>query len=101
MYPIADDSNARQARNYIRDAESYLLKADAYRHDSIYYQKKAEEYQREAEYYTRMKNLDKAKYFMTSAAKAIDECKTQAKYAKNAENNASDCLIRAANALRR
>lgn len=63
--------------------------------------KKAESYQREAAYYTRRGDADRAKYYLRQADRAMDNYKTQMRYAKNADEKAADYLRRASDRLRR
>lgn len=97
----ADDYNARQAKKYTQEAEYYQKKADGYRREAQYYLKKAEGYQREAAYYTRKGDTDRAKDYNRRADRAMDDYKTQMRYAKNADETAADYLRKASNALRR
>lgn len=76
-------------------------KADSYRREADYYMKKDESYQREAAYYTRRGDADRAKYYLRQADRAMDNYKTQMRYAKNADEKAADYLRRASDRLRR
>lgn len=96
----AYDYNARQARRYTNEAEYYQKKAEGYRREAQYYQKKAEGYQREAAYYTRRGDADRAKDYTRRAERALDDYKTQMRYAEKADATAADYLRRAADALR-
>ena len=97
----ADDYSARQAKRYTQEAEYYQKKADGYRREAQYYLKKAEGYQREAAYYTRKGDADRAKDYNRRADRAMDDYKTQMRYAANADDKATDYLRKASNALRR
>lgn len=97
----ADDYSARQAKRYTQEAEYYQKKADGYRREAQYYLKKAEGYQREAAYYTRKGDADRAKDYNRRADRAMDDYKTQMRYAANADDKAADYLRKASNALRR
>ncbi len=97
----ADDYNARQAKQYTQEAEYYQKKADDYRREAQYYLRKAEGYQREAAYYTRKGDSDRATDYNRRADRAMDDHKTQMRYAANADDKAADYLRKAANALRR
>lgn len=99
-YASADDYNARKAREYTREAEYYQKKADGYRREAEYYQKKASGYQREAEYYTRKGDASRAKDYSRKAQHALDDYKTQMRYAADADAKAADYLRRASNLLR-
>lgn len=101
MSAYADDYNARQAKRYTQEAEYYQKKADGYRREAQYYLKKAEGYQREAAYYTRKGDTNRAKDYNRRADRAMDDYKTQMRYAKNADETAVDYLRKASNALRR
>lgn len=97
----ADDYYARQAKQYTKEAEYYQKKADGYRREAQYYLKKAEGYQREAAYYTRKGDADRAKDYNRRADRAMDDYKTQMRYAANADEKAADYLRKASNALRK
>ena len=101
MTAYADDYSARQAKRYTQEAEYYQKKADSYRWEAQYYLKKAEGYQREAAYYTRKGDADRAKDYNCRADWAMDDYKTQMRYADNADDKAMDYLRKAANALRK
>lgn len=101
MSADADDYNARQAKRYTQEAESYQKKADGYRREAQYYLKKAEGYRHEAAYYTRKGDADRAKDYNRRADRAMDDYKTQLRYAKNTDETAADYLRKASNALRR
>lgn len=101
MTAYADDYNERQARRYTQEAEYYQKKADGYRREAQYYLKKAEGYQREAAYYTRKGDTDRAKDYNRRADRAMDDYKTQMRYAANADEKAADYLRKASNALRK
>lgn len=101
MSAYADDYYTRQAKHYTQEAEYYQKKADGYRREAQYYLKKAESYQREAAYYTRKGNADRAKDYTRKADRAIDDYKTQMRYAANADDKAADYLRKASNALRK
>ena len=85
----------------MREAEYNRKNADSYRREADYYMKKAESYQREAAYYTRRGDADRAKYYLRQADRAMDNYKTQMRYAKNADEKAADYLRRASDRLRR
>lgn len=97
----ADDYNARQAKRYTQEAEYYQKRADGYRREAQYYLKKAEGYQRETAYCTKKGNADRAKDYNHRADRAMDDYKTQMRYAKNADDKAADYLRKASNALRK
>lgn len=101
MTAYADDYSSRQAKRYTQEAEYYQKKADGYRKEAQYYLKKAEGFQREAAYYTRKGDADRAKDYNRCADRAMDDYKTQMRYAANADNKAADYLRKAANALRK
>lgn len=86
MTAYADDYSARQAKQYTQEAEYYQKKADSYRREAQYYLKKAEGYQREAAYYTRKGDADRAKDYNRRADRAMDDYKTQMRYAANADD---------------
>lgn len=100
-YSATDDYNARQAKHYTQEAEYYQKKADGYRREAQYYLKKAEGYQREAAYYTRKGDADRAKDYNRKADRAMDDYKTQMRYAANADDKAADYLKRAARLLKK
>ena len=91
---------ADNADRYVREAEYYQKKTDSYRREAKYYLKKAEGYTREAAYYTRKGKTSRAKGYQKKAAKAMDDYKTQLRYAANAEDKAADYLKRASRLLR-
>lgn len=101
MTAHADDYSARQAKQYTQEAEYYQKKADGYRREAQYYLKKTEGYQREAAYYTRKGDTDRAKDYNRRADRAMEDYKTQIRYAANADDKAADYLRKAANALRK
>lgn len=101
MKAYADDYYARQAKQYTKEAEYYQKKADGYRREAQYYLKKAECYQREAAYYTRKGDVDRATDYNRRSDRAMDDYKTQMRYAANADDKAADYLRKAANALRK
>lgn len=100
-YSATDDYNTRQAKQYTKEAEYYQKKADNHRREAQYYLKKAEGYQREAAYYTRKGNADRAKDYNRRAERAMDNYKTQMRYAANADDKAADYLKRAARLLQK
>lgn len=100
-FSASDDYTARQARRYTQEAEYYQKKADGYRREAQYYLKKAEGYQREAAYYTRRGDAGRAKDYNRRADRAMDDYKTQMRYAANADDTAADYLRRAARLLQR
>lgn len=100
-YSAVDDYNTAQAKQYTREAEYYQKKADGYRREAQYYLKKAEGYQREAAYYTRKCDADRAKDYTRRANSAMDDYKTQMRYAANADDKAADYLKRAARLLQK
>ncbi len=100
-FPMNDDYDTRQAKRYTQEAEYYQRKADGYRREAQYYLKKAEGYQREAAYYTRKGNTDRAKDYTRRAERAMDDHKTQMRYAANADDKAADYLKRAARLLQK
>lgn len=100
-FSSVNDYDARQALRYTHEAEYYQKKAEGYRREAAYCLKKAEGYQREAEYYTRNGNIDRAKDYTRRAANAMDDYKTQMRYADNACDNAVDYLKRAARLLQK
>lgn len=97
----ADDYYARQAKQYTQEAEYYQKKADGYRKEAQYYLKKAEGYQREAAYYTKKGDVDRVKDYTCRAERAMEDYKTQMRYAANADDKAADYLRRASNVLRK
>ena len=96
----ANDYNARQAKRYTQESEYYQRKADGYRREASYCLKKAENYQRECAYHTRKGNADSARDYNRRADRAMDDYKTQMRYADAAADKAADYLRRAADALR-
>ena len=98
MTAYADDYSARQSKQYTQEAVYYQKKADGYRREAQYYLKG---YQREAAYYTRKGDADRAKDYNRRADRAMDDYKTQMRYAANADDKAADYLRKAANALRK
>lgn len=101
LYSAIDDYNTAQAKQYTREAEYYQKKADGYRREAQYYLKKAEGYQREAAYYTRKGDTDRAKDYTRRANSAMDDHKTQIRYAANADDKAADYLKKAARLLQK
>lgn len=99
QFIFADDT--RQPERYVKEAEYYQKKADNYRREAQYYLKKAEGYERDAAYYTKRGNADRAKDYQRRASRAMDDYKTQMRYAANADDKAADYLRRASNLLRR
>lgn len=99
QYIFADDS--KQADRYVKEAEYYQKKADNYRREAQYYLKKAEGYQKDAAYYTRNGKTDRATDYQRRASRAMDDFRTQMRYAANADDKAADYLRRASNLLRR
>lgn len=97
----ADDYDARRARQYTREAEYYQRKAEGYRREAAYFLRKAEGYQRDAAYYTRKGDAVRAKDYCRKASSAMDDYKTQMKYAGKADNTAADYLRKAAAVLRK
>lgn len=98
-FSATDDYDTRQAKRYTQEAEYYQKKADGYRRESQYYLKKAEGYQRDAAYYTRKGDTARAKDYNCRADRAMDDYKTQMRYAANADEKAADYLKRAARLL--
>lgn len=96
---FADDS--RQAERYVKEAEYYQKKADNYRREAQNYLKKAEGYERDASYYTKRGKTDRAKDYQRKALRAMDNYRTQMRYAANADDKAADYLRKASNLLRR
>lgn len=90
---------ADDADRYVREAEYYQKKADGYRREAAYYLKKAEQYERDAAYYTKKGKTDTAKSCQRKAKRAMDNYKTQRRYASCADEKAADYLKRASNAL--
>ena len=98
---------ADDADRYVREAEYYQKKADGYRREAAYYLKKAEQYERDAAYYTKKDaayytkkgKTDTAKSCQRKAKRAMDNYKTQRRYASCADEKAADYLKRASNAL--
>lgn len=101
LYSSVDNYNTTQAKRYTQEAEYYQKKADGYRREAQYYLKKAEGYQREAAYYTRKGDTDRAKDYNRRADRAMDDYKTQMRYAANADEKAADYLKRAARLLQK
>lgn len=101
VFAASDDYNSRQAKRYTHEAEYYQKKADGYRREAQYYLKKADDYQREAAYYTRKGDADRAKDYNRRAERAMDDYRTQMRYAANADEKAADYLRKAADVLRR
>lgn len=101
MTAYADDYSARQAMRYTQDAEYYQKKADSYRREAQYYLKKAEGYQRDAAYYTRKGDAGRARDYNRRADRAMDDYKTQMRYADNADDKAADYLKKAARLLQK
>lgn len=100
-FSATDNYDTRQAKRYTQEAEYYQKKADGYRREAQYYLKKAEGYQREAAYYTRKGDTDRAKDYNRRADRAMDDYKTQMRYAANADEKAADYLKRAARLLQK
>lgn len=101
LISTVDDYNTAQARQYTQEAEYYQKKADGYRREAQYYLKKAEGYQREAAYYTRKGDVDRATSYTRRANSAMDDYKTQMRYASNADDKAADYLKKAARLLQK
>lgn len=101
LISAVDDYNTAQARQYTQEAEYYQKKADSYRREAQYYLKKAEGYQREAAYYTRKGDADRAKNYTRRPNSAMDDYKTQMRYASNADDKAADYLKKAAGILQK
>lgn len=99
QFIFADDN--RQAERYVKEAEYYQKKADNYRREAQYYLKKAEGYERNASYYTKRGNTDRAKSYQRKASRAMEDYKTQMRYAANADDKAADYLRKASNLLRK
>ena len=85
---------------YVREAEYYLKKADGHRREAAYYLKKAERYQHEAAYYTKKGKTDQAKSFQRKLTRAMNDYKTQLRYAADADDKAADYLRRASTKLK-
>lgn len=100
-FSATDNYDSRQATRYTQEAEYYQKKADGYRREAQYYLKKAESYQREVAYYTRKGDADRAKDYTRRANSAMDDYKTQMRYAANADEKAADYLKRAARLLQK
>ena len=100
MMSKPDEYDLRRAESYRREAEYYQRKADSYRREAAYYMRKAEGYQREAAYYSRRGDADRASYYTRQAGNALDNYKTQMRYASDADSRAADYMRRAANLLR-
>lgn len=101
VFSATDNYDTRQAKRYTQEAEYYQKKADGYRREAQYYLKKAEGYQREAAYYTRKADADRAKDYNRRTERAMDDYKTQMRYAANADEKAADYLKRAARLLQK
>lgn len=101
LISAVDDYNSAQARQYTQDAEYYHKKADGYRREAQYYLKKAEGYQRESAYYTRKGDADRAKDYNRRTDRAMDDYKTQMRYASDADDKAADYLKKAARLLQK
>ncbi len=101
LYSSVDNYNTTQAKRYTQKAEYYQKKADGYRREAQYYLKKAEGYQREAAYYTRKGDADRTKDYTRRANNAMDDYKTQMRYAAGADDKAADYLKRAARLLQK
>lgn len=99
QYIFADDS--KQADRYVKEAEYYQKKADNYRREAQYYLKKAEGYERDALYYTKRGNTVRAKDYQRRSSRAMEDYKTQMRYAANADDKAADYLRKASNLLRK
>lgn len=93
--------DCHQAERYVKEAECYQKKADNYRREAQFYLKKAEGYQKEAAYYTRNGTTDRASDYQRRASRAMDDYRTQMRYAANADDKAADYLRKASNLLRR
>lgn len=100
-FSATDNYDDRQAQRHTQEAEYYQKKADGYRREAQYYLKKAEGYQRDATYYTRKGDADRAKDYNRRADRAMDDYKTQMRYAANADEKAADYLKRAARLLQK
>lgn len=85
----------------MKEAEYYQRKAENYRREAQYYLKKAEGYERDASYYTKRGNIDRAKDYQRRASRAMDNYRTQMRYAANADDKAADYLRKASNLLRK
>ena len=101
VFSATDNYDTRQAKRYTQEAEYYQKKADGYRREAQYYLKKAEGYQREAAYYTRKGDTDRTKDYNRRTERAMDDYKTQMRYAENADEKAADYLKRAARLLQK
>lgn len=95
----ADDYHSQQANQYSREAQYYQRQADGYRREAQYYLKKAEGYEREAAYYTKKGDVSRAKDYQRRASRAMDDYRTQMRYAANASDKAADYFKRASKAL--
>lgn len=93
--------NSRQTDRYVKEAEYYQKKADNYRREAHFYLKKAEGYKREAAYYTKKGKTNRAKDFVRKASRAMEDYRTQMRYAANADDRAADYLRKASNILRK
>ncbi len=93
--------NGKQVDCYIKEAEYYQRKADNYRREVQYDLKKAERYERDMAYHTKKGNTDWAKDFQRKASKAMEDYRTQMRYAANADDKAADYLHKASNILRK
>lgn len=93
--------NSRQAERYVKEAEYYQKKADNYHREAQYYLNKAEGYERDAAYHTKKGNTDRAKDFQRKASRAMEDYRTQMRYAANADDKAADYLHKASNILRK
>lgn len=100
-FSATDNYDPRQAKRYTQEAEYYQKKADGFRREAQYYLKKAEGYQREAAYYNRKGDTDRAKDYNRRADRAMDDYKTQMRYAANADEKAAVYLKRAARLLQK
>lgn len=96
-----DNYNTTQAKQYMKEAEYYKKRADGCRREAQYYLKKAEGYQHEAAYYTRKGNPNRAKDYTRRANNAMDNYKTQMRYASNADDKAADYLNKAGKLLQK
>lgn len=100
-FSATDNYDTRQVKRYTQEAEYYQKKADGYRREAQHYLKKAEGYQREAAYYIRKGDTDRAMDYNRRADRAMDDYKTQMRYAANADEKAADYLKRAARLLQK
>lgn len=100
-FSATDNYDTHQAKRYTQEAEYYQNKADGYRREAQYYLKKAEGYQREAAYYTRKGDTARAKDYNSRADRAMNDYKTQMRYAADADEKAADYLKRAARLLQK